>query len=177
MTPKILEYTEGRIVITPEAFMIKELNDLINKHGDGTPSGGGAEPYLAYVHLKTHPESPYINLPFNEQDDAIIYDITQSIGDFESDDELIQPALDRLASVFNTRTKRYYDSLGKGLDKVIAHIEEVEVSSGTKDANLNEINRMIEKAGTTLRSYKDVEKTVDDEIKAKMKGKSVLGEY
>lgn len=176
MTPKILEYTDGRIVITPEAFMIKELNDIINKHGDGTSSGGGAEPYLAYVHLMTWPESPYINLPEEEISDTVQFDITQTIGDFDIEDELIQPAVERLARQWQTKAKRYYDSLSSMLDKQATWLKSVEIEHG-REGNLSDINRMIEKAGVTLKSFKQVEKEVDEELKTKMRGKSTLGEY
>lgn len=177
MIPKIIEYTDGRINILPETFMIKELNDIINKHGDGSQTGNGAEPYLAYVYLMTSPDSPYINLPQEDVSDAIKFDITQSIGDFEEDDELIQPAIRRIASMYETRQKRYYDALGIIMDKVVQHAREMEVSSAGKDQNLDTFNKMLREAGSTFKSYREVEKIIDEELKAKMKGKATLGEY
>ncbi len=172
MIPKILEYLDGRIKITAEAFIIKELNDIIQKHGDD------AEPYLAYVHLMTCPDSPYAYLPNEEMSDSIIFDITQTLGVFDEEDELIQPAIDRLSKQWESRTKRYYDSICIGMDKVAKHLENIEVVSGGKDSNLSEVNKMIKEAGATFRSYKELEKQLDEEIeKIKMRGKSSLGDY
>lgn len=171
MIPKILEYIDGQIEVTPEAFMIKELNDIINKHDKN------AAPYLAYVHLMTWPESPYIYLPLEEISDTVTFDVIQSVGDFDVDDELIQPAIDRLNRQFESKAKRYYESLGIALDKLALHLREVEVNSGGKDSNLSEINRMIRDAGSTFKSYKEVEKQVDEEMKVKMRGKSSMGDY
>lgn len=172
MIPKILEYIDGRIHITPEAFIIKELNDIILKFGEKE-----AEPYLAYVHLMTWPDSPYIYLPEEEISDTVIFDITQTIGLFNEEDELIAPAIERLRKQWDSKAKRYYDSIGIGMDKVAKHLATVEVTSGGKDSNLSEINRMIKEAGATFKSYKEVEKQVDEEIKIKMRGKSSLGDY
>lgn len=172
MTPKILDYQDGEIIITLEAFIIKELNDIINKHGEKD-----AKPYLAYVHLMTWPESPYLNLPDDEKSDTVVYDVIQATGDFDIEDELIAPAMQRLSSLWESKTKRYYDSLGIAIEKLSIHLRDVEVSSGGKDSNLGEINRMIRDAGSTFKSYKEVEKQVDEEMKTKMRGKSTLGDY
>ena len=170
MIPKILDYIDGEIVITPEAYIVKELNDIINKHGKDAPS------YLAYVHLMTWPESPYINLPEDEISDTITYDVIQATGDFEVEDELIQPALERLSKLWDTEAKRYYRALKVGMRKTSQLMESEEATSG-KDGNLSEFNRMIREAGSTLKSFKEVEKIIDEEIKTKMRGKSTLGDY
>ena len=171
MTPKILDYLDGEIVITPEAFIIKELNDIIKKYGDKE-----ACPYLSYVHLMTWPESPYITLPEDEISDAITFDVIQACGDFDLDEPLIQPAIERMYSLWDTESKRYYKALKIGMRKTSQIIESEEVISG-RDGNLSEFNRMIREAGSTLKSFKDVEKIIDDEIKTKMRGKSTLGDY
>lgn len=171
MIPKILDYTDGIITITLEAFLIKELNDIINKFGKEE-----ALPYLAYVHLVTHPESPYINLPEEEISDSITFDITQGIGFFDEEEVLLKPAIERLNSLFDTKTRKYHRSLGIAMDKASLLLRTEELTTG-KDGNLSEINRMIERAGSTLKSYKEVEKMVDEELKTKMRGKSQLGEY
>jgi hypothetical protein len=171
MIPKILEYIDGHIVITPEAAIIKELNDLINKHGNP-----GAEPYLAFAHLKTHPESPYANLPYDEIDDTITFDIIQSIGDFDIDEPLLRPAIERLLRHWDTADRRYYESLKIGMDKTSRVMRDEEITTG-RDGNYDSIQRSIRDAGATLKSFKTVEKIVDEDTKAKMKGKSVLGDY
>lgn len=171
MIPKIIDYQDGEIIITAEAFIIKELNDIINKHGEKD-----AKSYLAYVHLMTWPESPYVNLPEDEISDTIIFDVIQATGDFNIEDDLIPPAIERLNRLWDTESKRYYRSLKIGMRKTGQVIENEEAVSG-KDGNLSEFNRMLREAGSTLKSFKEVEKIIDEEIKIKMRGKSSLGEY
>lgn len=172
MTPKILEYNKdtGRITITPEAFIIPEVNSIITKHKDPYS-------YLGYIYLMSSVDSPYINLPDEEKSDVIQYDVTETIGEFDVNDELLQPAIDRLSKLWESKAKRYYESLGIGMDKVAEHLRNVEVTSGGKDSNLSEINRMIKEAGHTIKSYREVERQVDEELKTKMRGKSTLGDY
>lgn len=170
MTPRILEYEDGRIVITVEAFTIPEVNAIITKYEN-------PEPYLAYVYLMSSVDSPYMNLPEEEKEDTIIYNVNETLGEFDSNEKLLKPAVTILSKLWDSKAKRYYDSLGIGMDKVSEHMRIVEISSAGKDANLSEINRMIREAGSTLKSYKEAERAVDEELKTKMRGKSALGDY
>lgn len=168
MIPRILDYVDGQVVVTVEARMIPELNALIKKYGDD-----GCLPYMNYVAGLTHPESAYINLSEDEAKENVIYDTIHTLGDFNVDEPLLKPAVTRLRQVFYTRTKRYYEGICKLMDKAIIYSENAEVT----DENLADINKMLKEVGATMRSFKDAEKQIDDELKTKMKGKSVLGDY
>lgn len=168
MTPRILEYDtdSGRITITENAYLISEIKALIDKHKY-------PEPYLAYVHLMTAPDSPFVNLPETQKEESIVYEITISLGEFDVTDELLEQAVEKFNLLYVSKAKNYYDSLGMLMDKVAKYAKDAEIS----DENLTEVNKMLREAGATLRSYKEVEKQVDEEMKTKMRGKSTLGEY
>lgn len=168
MIPKLLEYNteDGRITITENAYLISEIKALIDKYDN-------PEPYLAYIHLMTAPDSPFINLSENQKEASIIYEITQSLGEFDITDELLEQAVDKFNLFYVSKAKNYYDSLGMLMDKVAKYAKDAEIS----DENLTEVNKMLRDAGATLRSYKEVEKQVDEEMKTTMRGKSTLGEY
>lgn len=170
MIPKILEYVDDRIMVTAEAYSVPELKNIITKHELK------AEPYLAYVHLMTAPDSPYINIPDDEKEETVIYAVIQTHGDFDIDDKLIKPALDKLTKLYTSTTKNYYDSLKISIDKMSAYLRDKPIIEG-KDGNLSEIIRIHKEGGATIRSFKDIEKQVDEELKTKMRGKSVLGDY
>lgn len=170
MIPKILEYEDGRIKVTAEAFMIKELHDIIVKYDMM------AEPYLAYAHLMTSPDSPYMNLDENEKEETVIYDIVNSIGDLDLGDPLLAKAVEKLNSLYTSTTKNYYDSLKVSIDKMSRYLRERPILEG-KDGNLSEIIRIHKEGGSTIRSFKDIEKQVDEELKTKMRGKNIMGDY
>ncbi len=170
MIPRILEYEDGRIIITAEAYSQPELKAIIDKFDMG------AEPYLAYVHLSTAPNSPYINLEEDEKEEQMIFDIINTHGDFDIDEPLLKPAVAKLQKLYTSKTKNYYDALGVSIDKMARYLRDKPITEG-KDGNLSEIIRIHKEGGGTIRSYKEIEKQVDEELKIKMRGKSKLGDY
>lgn len=167
MIPRILEYENGRITVTSEAYMLPELKAIIDKYETQ------AEPYLAYVHLMTYPASPYVNLPDSEKKENVIYDIIQSISDFDIDEPLLDIAIRKLDSLFMTRTRRYFNNLCKLMDGMEAYSENRVIT----DENLSDITKTLKDAALTMKSFKEAEKQIDEELKTKMRGKSQLGEY
>jgi len=170
MSPKILDYEEGRIKITAEAYCIPEIKALIDKYDMK------AEPYLAYVHLMTAIDSPYLNIPINEKHETVVYDVIQTLGDFDIDEPLLKKAEEKLDLLYTSTLKRYYDSLKISIDKMSQYLKDSPIIEG-KDGNLSEIIRIHKEGGGTMRSFKDIEKQVDEELKTKMRGKSTLGDY
>ena len=170
MSPRILDYEEGRIKVTAEAYCIPELKALIDKYDMK------AEPYLLYVHYMTAVDSPYINVPIDEKKETVVYDVIQSLGDFDIDDPLLEDAMVKLKSLYTSTLVRKYEA-GKILhDKFTKYMKDKEITEG-KDGNMTELMRILERLGPEMRSFKDLEKQVEEELKTKMRGKSTLGDY
>ncbi len=167
MIPRILIYEDGQLIITENAMSIPETRAIIDKYPKNP------YPYLAYISHMSYPDSPYINLDAEDKLATIIYDTQATLGTFDFDDKLLDIAVTKLESLFTSRTKKYFDGLSLLMDKVSVYSRTASVS----DENLADINRTLKDAGSTMRSFKDAEKQVDEEIKTKMKGKNILGEY
>jgi hypothetical protein len=170
MIPRILEYEDGRVKVTAHAYAIPEVKVLIDKYDMKV------EPYLAYVHAMSAPDSPYNNVPEEERAEVVIYDVKETLGDFDHDDELLDNAIKKFDSLYTSTTKRYYDAMKISIERMAQYIKTAEIEAG-KDGNLAEIHRMHKEAGATIRNFKDIEKQVDEELKVKMKGNNELGEY
>lgn len=170
MIPRILEYEDGRVKVTAHAYAIPEVKKLIDKYDMDV------EPYLAYVHAMSAPDSPYCNIPEGEKRETVIYDIQESLGEFDYDDGLVQLAIDKFNTLYTSTLRRYYLGLQKSIEKMAKYLENEEIVAG-KDGNLAEIIRIQKEGGITIRNFKDIEKQVDEELKIKMKGNNELGEY
>lgn len=172
MIPRILEYEDGRIVVTAEAYSIPEIKAILDKYELK------ADPYLAYIHLITSPNSPYVNL--SEEDDeknsTVIYDVIQTHGDFDIDDKLIRPAIQRLEKLYTSPTKVFYDGLKESILRMGKILKNEPITFG-KDGSVSDIRAMQEKGAMTIRNFKDIEKQVDEELTTKMRGKNILGDY
>lgn len=170
MIPRIIEYEEGRIVITAEAYSIPEIKSLIDKYDMK------AEPYLAYIYLMTAPDSPYINLPEDEKDETIIYNVIETYGNFDIYEPILKKAIITFKNLYTSTMVRKYEAAKVLHEKFTKYMLNEDITSG-KDGNMSELMRILEKLGTDMRSFKDLEKQVDEELKTKMKGKAILGEY
>ena len=170
MAPKIFEYENGRLMVTPAVYTQPELRAILDKYDMK------AEPYLAYVDHHTNVASPYVNLPENEKDEVIIYDIITTLGDFDFHDPLIKPAMEKMKYLLTSTTKRYYESLKISIDKLSDYLRDQPITEG-KDGNLTEIIRIHKEGANTIRNFKDIEKQVDEELRVKTRGNVEVGEY
>lgn len=174
MTPRILEYENGRIRITAAAFSIKELHDIILKYDVGDILG--SEPYLMYVDKMSSIDSPYINMEKEEAREAAIYDVLNTIGDFDTDDPLLERAINRLKRFYMTPIRGWYQELGQEIIRLTTWMQEHPIEQG-KDGNLSERMRLIQNAGSIMVNYKKVEQLADEELKSQTRGDQEIGEY
>ena len=171
MVPKIFEYNSeiGKVELTDACYMLPELKAIIDKYDDPIP-------YLTMVYYMAAPDSPYVNLTEQEKEDSIIADMTENFGVFEFESKLITPAIRKLESLYETTTIRHYKSLKILIDKFSEYIRTNEIIEG-KDGNMSELQRIWKEAGSNIRSYKDLEKQVEEELKAKTRGGHEVGDY
>lgn len=170
MIPRILEYEDGRVKVTAYAFAIPEIKALIDKYDMQV------EPYLAYVHAMSAPDSPYTNVPEDEKVEVVVYDVQETMGEFDYEDPLVSEAISKFDRLYTSTTKVYYNGLKKSIERMAKYLENEEIVAG-KDGNLAEIIRIQKDGGMTIRNFKDIEKQVDEELKVKMKGNNEMGEY
>lgn len=166
--PKIFEVENGRCLITDNAHFIPEIKAILDKYSTG------AEPYLLYCHFMTSLDSPYANLRDDEKSDTIIFDINQTVGAFDPFEPLIPPAVDKLESLYETELMRYFKSLKISINKMGDYLRNEEITAG-RDGNLGEIIRILKESGSTLKSFKDIEKQVEEEIN--LRGAQEMGDY
>jgi len=167
MIPRILEYEEGRVKITAEAFGIPEIYNIIMKHGDAN-----CETYLTYVAYLSYPDSPYINFPESDREESAIADVKESLGDFDESDELIGPAVERLQSLWKSAATLAADEMEQELHRWRIYLRDTPMGGDMKDRI-----SIVDKFEKVAASAANLRKIADDEIGGKMKGNNELGEY
>jgi|SRR5688500_1873695 len=167
MIPKILEYEDGLLKVTAEAYCIPELKEILDKHGDK------ADPYLAYVHLRTYPTSAYKNMLDSEAHEQATFDVINTVGDFDPEDELLEPAIVRLNSMFHSALGLTVLQMEQELHKLRIFLK---FSDWTED-NMRERTAVMQNIDKISTAYGKVKEQADKELEIKMRGKSQSGEY
>lgn len=166
MIPKILEYEDRRVKVTAQAYAIPELKAIIDKYDN-------PEPYLSYIHAMVAVDSPYTNIPAEEKNEAVIYDTIATLGEFDSEDELLTKAIESLAIKYETPMI----SLAKELENELHRFRMLIKTTPLTLENFRdrkELMKDIEKIST---SYEKVKKQAIEELQAATKGDHELGGY
>jgi hypothetical protein len=171
MNPRIFEYADGNIIILAETYSIPELKALIDKYGEE-----GCKPYLTYCYLMTVLDSPYSNLDSEEKEETVIYDVINTIGDFDIEEELLEPALKKLTKLYTTQLTLFFEEIKNELHRIRMYLKNTDISGG-KDGDLSERFRILKEAGTIVNSYNKTKQAALEEVKAKARGKGKIGDY
>lgn len=169
MIPRILEYEEGMVIITPESYMIPEIKAIIDKYD--TP-----EPYLGYICAMSYPDSPYKNIPKTERTESAIYDIKETLGDFDEEDPLINLGIEKLRSLWESPQTLLADEMEEELHRWRKYLNETPLIGG-QDGNMKDRLSFIDKVEKISMAAANIRKIADDEIGPKMKGANQIGEY
>lgn len=170
MLPRILEYEDGRFKVTPEAYTIREIKAILDKFDND------ADPYLAFVGALSYPDSAYKNLPKEERAEAAMFEIKETLGDFDENDETIQPAIDKLRSLWESPQTLLADEMEEELHRWRKYLKDTPLIGGM-DGNMKDRLSFIDKVEKISAAAANIRKIADDEIGPKMKGGNELGEY
>lgn len=168
MIPKILEYEDRRVKITPQAFAIPEIRAIIEKYDME------AEPYLSYIYAMTAPDSPYINIPREEKSDAIVYDVQATMGDFDFEDPILETAIEKLRKLYVTPNILLAEEAGEDIHKLVKWLRTTPY--GNED-NVKTRIGLLEKISKVSSEYMKVKEQAEKEMKVATRGDHELGGY
>lgn len=167
MTPRILEFEDNRVKVTAEAFAIPEIKAILDKYDLK------AEPYLSYVHSMTAFDSPYINIPITEKSDSIIYDIQETLGDFDSEEPLLQTAIEKIRNLLMTPNMALALELGEELHRFRMYLRDTPLT----EENIPTRQSMLKDIDKYSANYVKIKEQAEKELKVATKGDHELGGY
>lgn len=171
MIPKILEYEDGRIKVTPQAFAIPEIKAILDKYDMK------AEPYLMYVYNMSAPDSPYRNIPDEEKVESIVYDVQSTLGEFDWEDPLVEVAINKFISLYRTKLVALAEELEEELNRFRKILKETPLILGGENSNFRDRLALMEKIDKVSTAYQKVKKQAEDEKGSSTKGDHEIGEY
>lgn len=170
MIPKLLEYEDGRVKVTAEAFAIPEIKRILDKHDLK------AEPYLSFIYSMTSPDSVYMNIPEVERLEAVVYDIKETLGDFDFEDILVGAAIARLKKLYESPITQLADELAEELHRMRKLLRSEELRMG-EDGNFKERVAFMKDISKIASEYTKVRDQADKEKEVATKGDHEIGDY
>lgn len=148
--------------------MLPEVKAIIDRYDDTN-----CEPYLGYVYMMSYPDTPYNFMSPEQRKEEALFDIKNSMGEFDEESELLQPAIDRLRSLWTSPQTEAADELEEELRRWVKYLKETP-TGGEEMENRFKITDKFEKLSL---SAANLRKLANEEIMTKMKGANELGEY
>ena len=170
---KILEYEEGVIRVTLNAMLVAEIKAIVDKYPKDH------EPYLAYVYLMTALDSPFANIPMenDERSDSVIYEVNQTIGPFDPEDPLLKEAVEKVSSLTDTPMVLLAKELEEEIHRIRTTLKNTPITMGGDDDNFKIRMMLLEKIEKISGSYQNIKKKAEEELQTKLRGNAELGEY
>ena len=122
--------------------------------------------YLFYLSCPNPEFNPFFDVPENDKEELIRREVG---GEFDSDDELIQNALDVTKSLYDTPTVRAYMGIKGMLDKLAKYMENTAITDG-RDGNITALINAAKNFESVRQSFKGVLKDLQDEQQATVRG-------
>lgn len=168
MTPSVFIYEEGRLMLTPECRMLPEVKNIIDKYGEEI-----ALPYLAYAHLITWVNSPFINYDEEDKKDNAMFDVKETIGDFDEDEPLLEPLIEKLTRINSSPLKLLFDGISQEMHRIKKYLDSNEISKEDIDSR----TRLLKDTAAIVKSYNSTKTAAEEELKKKARGNAKVGDY
>lgn len=167
MIPRILEYEDGRVKVTAEAYALPEIKALLDKYDMK------AEPYLSYVYSMSSPTSTYMNVPEAERPEAVIYDVQATLGEFDYNDPLVENAIERLKSLNSSSMMLLAQELGQELHRLRIYLRDTPLS----EDNLPMRQAILKDIDKYATAYMKIRDEANKEVSMSTKGDHEVGDY
>lgn len=167
MIPKILEFDGERLVVTEGAYGIPEVKAILDKYDMK------AEPYLMYVRQMSSPESPYLNRPEEEVREEVIYDVINSVGDFDIDEPLLESAIQKLKSLWESPLVLMAKEMDEELHRLRIYLRTTPVTS----ENMKERTAFMQNVQKIMKGYLETREEAKKEVAVQLRGENDMGEY
>lgn len=167
MIPKILEYEDGRVKVTAAAFALPEIKAILDKYQLD------ADPYLTFVHAMASPDSPYINVPLEEKEESIVYDIQATMGEFDYADPIVTDAIESLRAKYEPPIV----SLAIEMGQELLRFRDLLRNESLSKENFKDRLALAKDIDKVASSYHKVKSQADELLKVDTKGDHEIGGY
>jgi hypothetical protein len=140
--------------VTPSVMEIEVLNRVVNKYKDNPI------PVLKYINFMTNPYSPFNNMKDEDKEDAIL---TECGSNIITDCIQINNAIDFLNKLYETPTKRFYESNKILVDRLALYAKTAQITAG-HNGNFSQLQSQLKSSADAMKAFKLVENAYKEEV-------------
>jgi hypothetical protein len=160
---RLFDVLNGEIIPTEHCYTMLCYKKIMDAYPDEYLN---IYAYLFYLSCPNPEFNPFFDVPENDKEELIRREVG---GEFDSDDELIQNALDVTKSLYDTPTVRAYMGIKGMLDKLAKYMENTAITDG-RDGNITALINAAKNFESVRQSFKGVLKDLQDEQQATVRG-------
>lgn len=154
---KIFEMVNGVITPKEDVNIIVPIKNCIDKYYKENPK---ILAYLHYMKSMNKDDNPYADVPLDNREDQIIYDLKLEI---DTKDPIIIEALECVERLYYTTFYGVYKGIKSMLDKIGRKLMDEDIDFHGKEGNSAGITRVIEKYEQFRKSFKTAYKDFEEE--------------
>ncbi len=158
MPVSLFDVENGVLVPGPHCYSLKALKGVIEQY----PEQEEHTKIFLYIFYMLYPDpkqNPFFDVPQDDKEEMIL---KQLQADFDTDDPVINIAMDFCKSVYDTPTHRAYRGIKMMMDKLANFMETQPITVG-RDGSLQGIVNAVAKFQEMRESYKGTYKDLMDE--------------
>jgi hypothetical protein len=160
---RLFDVLNGEIIPTEHCYTMLCYKKIMDAYPDEYLN---IYAYLFYLSCPNPEFNPFFDVPENDKEELIRREVG---GEFDSDDELIQNALDVTKSLYDTPTVRAYMGIKGMLDKLAKYMENTAITDG-RDGNITALINAAKNFESVRQSFKGVLKDLQEEQLSTVRG-------
>jgi len=166
---RLIDIENGVVIPTEHCYTINWLKAVMEKY----PEREQHMSAYAYIFYMTCPskENPHFNVPEDDKEDIILESIDVL---FDTEDDVIQTALEEAAKLYETPTLRAYRGVKKMLDNLSDYMGTTKIVHG-RDGNISALIQAAKNLPAIRESHKGLEKDLAAEQDQHVRGDKKLG--
>ena len=160
---RLFDIVNNKVVPTEHCYTMLCYKDIIDGYPKDHPN---IFAYLFYLSCPSPDLNPFFDVPEVDKEELIRREVG---GNFDSDDDVIQNALEVTKKLYETPTVRAYMGIKTMLDRLARYMETTEIEHG-RDGNITALINAASKFEAIRQSFKGTLRDLQEEQSTTVRG-------
>lgn len=161
---KLFDIQNGKVIPSEHCYTLFSLKRIMEEYPEDESVKIFA--YLFYLSCPNPDMNPFFDVPEVDKEELIRREVG---GEFDSDDDAIQEALEVIKKLYETPTVRAYMGIKSMLDRLAKYMETTDIEHG-RDGNITALINAASKFEAIRQSFKGTLRDLEEEQKSTVRG-------